>query len=313
MKKFIAKIIFLSFTTIIAMLFINIFFLLKVSPQYLYSYDASILDKMERLQELESPKIILVGNSNLAFGIDSAKLEEAFHMNVINLGLHGSLGNEFHEAMAKGAIGEDDIVIVCHSDFDEYDRIVDPVLVWTVIENHYDLWKLVSLKEYPRMFMAFPSYMEKAYSLYKDGSGNQYPEGMYSRRAFNEYGDDIFPRGVNYIDYSNEVVIPEVGRAFVKRINLLNTYCEDRGATLLLAAYPICKGNEMPDTAEFVQFKEDLQNSVDCQMISDYTDYMIDYSYFCQGSLHLNDEGVQIRTDLLIHDIQKWREKMERD
>lgn len=40
-----------------------------------------------------------------------------------------------------------------HTDFDEYDRIVDPVLAWTVIENHYDLWDYVSHREYGKMFL----------------------------------------------------------------------------------------------------------------------------------------------------------------
>ena len=50
---------------------------------------------------IEEPKIILIGNSNLAFGIDSEKIENSVGMPVVNLGLHGSLGNEFHESMAK--------------------------------------------------------------------------------------------------------------------------------------------------------------------------------------------------------------------
>lgn len=50
-----------------------IFFLIKLSPQYLMNYQASLIDKVERAENIDEPKIVLLGNSNLAFGMDSEK------------------------------------------------------------------------------------------------------------------------------------------------------------------------------------------------------------------------------------------------
>ncbi len=62
-------------------------FVLQVMPHYSYKYTSSLLNKMERLESIEEFKIGLIGNSNLAFGIDSAKIEEEFGMSVVNMGL----------------------------------------------------------------------------------------------------------------------------------------------------------------------------------------------------------------------------------
>ena len=54
-----------------------------VMPQYRYNYNASLIDKEARLKSLDEPKIVLVGDSNVAFGFNSQMLEEAMGMPVV--------------------------------------------------------------------------------------------------------------------------------------------------------------------------------------------------------------------------------------
>lgn len=312
MKKFIVRCFFLGISSVVIICIINYCFLEICSPQYLYSYDAAIIDKIDRLESISSPKIILVGNSNLAFGVDSQLVEEKTGMQVVNLGLHGSLGNAFHENMAKGNIDKGDLVIVCHNDYDKYDDIVDPVLVWTVLENHYGMWKFVELTEWPRMFVAFPSYMKKTYSLYKDGNGNQNIDGPYSRNSFNEYGDNICPRDKrNYEDYSQNEYVSCVKQQCVFRLNSLQSYCSDRGAVLLVAGFPICEGEKTPEASKYRNLQQELETYLKCDIISDFSEYRIDYHYFFDGTPHLNERGVYIRTLQLIEDIKKWQKRKD--
>ena len=78
-----------------------LFYIFNMLPQYENGYCASLIDKVNRLKSINEPKIVLLGNSNLAFGIDSKMLEESMNMPVVNMGLHGGDGNAFHEEMAK--------------------------------------------------------------------------------------------------------------------------------------------------------------------------------------------------------------------
>lgn len=104
MKKFILKILLFFGLFILSAVLFTCFDILIIRNQYLGSYQTSLTDKVRRLEEIEEPKVVLVGNSNVAFGIDSEKIEKAFDIPVVNLELHGDLGNAFHENIAKLSI-----------------------------------------------------------------------------------------------------------------------------------------------------------------------------------------------------------------
>ena len=103
---------------------------------------ASLIDKVQRLENLHEPKIVLIGDSNLAFGIDSEKIEEAFGMPVVNMGLHGGLGNAFHEEMTRLNVTEGDIYIICHCSYSDDGQLKNKELAWITLENHPSLWKI---------------------------------------------------------------------------------------------------------------------------------------------------------------------------
>ena len=110
MKRFIQNLLVFFGLLVLGMFGMIVFKYFVIGSQYKYSYVASFYDKIERLESINEPKIILVGNSNLAFGMNSEKLEKSMGMPVVNLGLHNNLGSAFHEQMAKFNINKGDIV-----------------------------------------------------------------------------------------------------------------------------------------------------------------------------------------------------------
>ncbi len=282
-------------------------FFFHVMPQYENLYTASLLDKTERLKSVDGPKIVLLGNSNLTFGMDSEQLESEIGMPVVNMGLHGGAGNAFHEEMAKLHVTEGDIYIICHTDYADDGSLPDEVLIWTVIENHFELWELLRPCDIYPMIERYPVYLKKCLGLYSLEQGNEDPGGAYARSSFNEYGDVAVERKEHYYTFENSVVPPAVGDITVNRINELNRWLNERGATLLVAAYPIGKGELTASEDAFEAFQEELEEALDCPVISQYTDYMFDYQYFYDTDYHLTDEGVALRTKQLIKDIQNWQ------
>lgn len=283
-----------------------------VMPQYLNNYQASLIDKNERLCSIEGSKIVLVGNSNLAFGIDSRAIEEAFGMPVVNMGMHGGVGNPFNEQAALQNVCPGDIVILSYSNFNDGDVIRNQELAWITIENHPDLWKYIRLKDWPEMIKAYPTYLKDCLDLWSQGTGNLDSGDEYSRLRFNEYGDNIYDRPVLVpeTDFS-EVHIPEIGDATINRINALNAQLEEKGATLLMTAYPTAICEYTPPREEYEAFSDTIEELLDCPLISRYEDYMMDKELFYNTYLHLNNEGVQVRTQMLIADLQKYLEKKE--
>lgn len=100
---------------------------------------------------------------------------------------------------------------------------------------------------------------------------------------------------------------PAINDVTAGRINELNQWLKERGATLLVAAYPIGNGELTAPKEEFEAFQKKLEEALDCPVISQYTDYMYDYDYFYDTDYHLTDEGVKLRTEQLIEDIKGWQ------
>jgi len=302
-KKYITFILKLLLMSAILLVFCFVF----VMPQYTYNNQAAMVDKVSRLESLEGPKITLVGNSNLAFGINSPLLEAKMGMPVTNMGLHGGVGNAFNEQAARINIHEGDLIILSPSSFNDNDHVKNPELAWITIENHPEMWRFIRMKDIPDMAMAYPTYLKKCIDMWANGTGNLDTDPIYSRMQYNEYGDNIYPRPESTEDLDlSEVALPHISDEYVERVNKLNQYVRERGATLLVAAYPIACSEKAPSKEEYAEFEQTLRQRLDCEVISDYTEYCLDPKYFFNTYLHLTDEGAIIRTELLIHDIKEY-------
>jgi hypothetical protein len=306
MKRFLQKVALYVLILFVLSLGGSALFFACIAPQYRYNYNASVVEKMERL---ESPKIILVGNSNLAFGIDSAKIQQEMGMPVVNLGLHGGMSNAFHENMAKGNIGEGDIVVVCHTTYSDNGKIDDYPLAWLTVENHLEYLRLLPAADYWDMLCAYPNYVWESVKLWATNSGNTPPKPPYSRLCFNEYGDVATPRNENKMVFrKGTVTVPNINDNCTERLNAFWQYCRERGADMVVAGYPIASGEFTPPQEDYVAFQKRLDDKLDCDIISDFTDYFIDYRYFYDTKYHLTDEGVAIRTEQLITDLKRWQQ-----
>lgn len=308
MKQFLKKLcLFLGLFLLSAALVFALHFFV-IGNQNLGSFQAALLDKTERLQSIGEPKIILIGNSNLAFGVDSEKIQEALGMPVVNMGLHGGLGNAFLENMGKLGVSEGDIVVVCHSDYGDDGTIPDPALAWSTVEMHPEFWKLIPAKAIPQMLKAYPSYLYSSAVRFLTGSPKNVPETgtSYSRAGFNAFGDVCVRGEDSFVFTEDSVVVPQVGEETAARLNALNHYILSRGANFVVAGYPIGSGEFTPAEAEFDAFEAQLREALDCPVISRFADYFLPYSCFYDTVFHLNDEGVKLRTGQLIADLQDW-------
>ena len=251
---------------------------------------------------------IVLGNSNVCFGLDSELIEEELGMPVVDMGLHGGLGNAFHERMIQFGVSEGDIVIVCHTTFSDDDSILDPELVWITLEKHKELWPLIASNDYVPLLKGYPKYFVTSTIKWIRGGADNVPSETtcYSRSAFNEYGDIIkrFDAAYEFVDGS--VVIPSINDTCMNRLNEMNQYVSDRGAALLVAGYPVGYGEYTPDETEWDAFEDELRSKLDCDVISHYADYFIPYELFYDTRLHLSEEGARIRTEQLIEDLKGW-------
>ncbi len=84
-------------------------------------YLAASVDKHHLLVQQPSPRIVFVGGSNLAFGLDSLAIERSLGYHPINMGLHLALGLDFMLAEIEAFLKPDDVVLISL----EYEHFVD--------------------------------------------------------------------------------------------------------------------------------------------------------------------------------------------
>lgn len=308
MKRFLKNVAVFGGISILVLLLIVAFDLFVVGNQYTNAYSAALSDKIERLQTITEPKIILVGNSNLSFGIDSASIEQAMNMPVVNLGYHGGMGNAFHEEMAKLGIRQGDIVVVCHTEYDA-DEIEDAVLLCSTLEKDTNLWRLLRGKDWRVFLKGYPRYCLNAAIRYFTKSDQPIADSSYARSAFNRYGDIVVRPPVAedaQIFFDGALCVPKITPEDMERMNSFNRYVQEQGATMVVTFYAVAMGEYTPAEEEYLQFQAELTEKLDCEIISDIRDYFMPYEYFYDTVFHLTDEGVSIRTRQLIEDLQNW-------
>lgn len=303
MKKFILK-----FALLVAFIyFVPVFVLLFICPQYTSGYGSSVPEKVKRLESLPSPKIIIAGNSNVIFGFKSDLVEKAFGMPVVNVGYHAGAGNVVNERLAMFNIGKGDIVVLSQLTYDDNDEIGDPELVLLTVENHFHLWKVFRLKDYPRIIQAFPRYTYKCLLRFIRGDDKTVGKpAEWTRDAFNEYGDIEYLRHSTPPDFKLVPFHPKTTKMCMDRINEFSRYCKERGATLVIAAPPFVNDEKINSFQEVCAYWTDLKNMSEAPVISDYKDYFYNTDCFWDSNAHLNDEGAQLRTEQCIKDLKAF-------
>ena len=274
-----------------------------VMPQYTALYNASIIDKYDRLKSLDRPKIVLVGDSNVAFGFCSEMIEEAFGMPVVNFGLHGSLGQVFNTEVIKGCINEGDIIVIAPAGYHYSVDSMDGVMAWSTIENHYRLWRGIPRESYRKMLSSYPTYLKRAMGLFLTNNGNKIEDSPWGRVDFNIYGDYDHPRPKCVIvddDYSQYFSSEALDEQLGEYWNEYNEYVLSKHAALYMSAPPILS-EALEVDLEFIQ--RQLDENLEFPMISRLGDYVYPLEYFYDTGFHMNDHGRAVRTQQLIYDL----------
>ena len=79
---------------------------------YKESYYAALPIKYDRIEQVEGAKIVVIGGSSVAFGLDSKLVEQELQMPCVNFGLYAAFGLKPMLDLSVDAIEKGDIVVV---------------------------------------------------------------------------------------------------------------------------------------------------------------------------------------------------------
>lgn len=312
--------IFVSFVIIVGCVLIAfggaLGYLIAMPNYYDQTFLAAMIDKVERLHSVDEPKIVLIGGSSMCFGIDSEALERELNMPVVDMGLYAALGTKATATFAQGGINRGDIVVFAPElDSQAYSMYFDGESVLQAVDGKPSLALQLSFSDMVTTFYSAPSYITQKKKIAQTGIS---VSPMYSRAAFNEYGDikigdsdykrthNIMP--LSYLPDSNLITVNKniVSDDFIEYINEYTQGAYNIGATVYWSFPPVNELALTDTTDESIQeFFEYLAKSLTAEVISYPSDYVLDSGYFYDSNYHLNDSGVPLRTYNLVNDIKR--------
>ena len=110
-------------------------------PRYEETFMGELKEKVRLLDETPSPRLILVGGSGAAFGVDSCLLEEALpDYHVVNFGMYAALGTSAMLDLSKSRVREGDLVILLPEESPQtFSDFFDPDILWQGLDGAFSL------------------------------------------------------------------------------------------------------------------------------------------------------------------------------
>lgn len=283
----------------------------KIPAQYDETFMGEFSQKHELLKTVEGPRIVLVGGSNLAFGVDSELLEKYTELPVVNYGLYANLGTKVMLDMSQKYIRNGDIVIICPEMNEQtYSLYYNADSILQAYDSDPSMIYDAKITNAGKLFGALPSFASNKLSFYQSGKKPS-SAGIYAKESFDEFGDIYVERKFNEMRSDYDTAMPInistdiIGDGFVNYLNNYAKKAQDKGAQVYFSFSPMNARAVKSDDVSKEEFYRYLGENLDFPIISDIDDYILESAYFYDTNFHLNTRGAKLRTALLADDIRR--------
>lgn len=290
MKLFIKKSFLFGFC-VVAILTL-LFFIVPINKNaYLYAYNK----KYKLLEETPSPRIIFIGGSNVAFGLDCKRIKDSLHINVVNAGLHAGIGLKYMLDDIALYVRKGDIVIWApeythfYGDMAGQPETIAGIMSITKFKNV----GMLNTSQWINVLKGIPSDLGIRIIPPKN------TPRAYKASNFNEYGDEVNHWTLSSIPIATPTKFKDglnvaMCNYFIDRLKELQMRCNVIVVppAYRQAAFDINKKN-VQEVTEFLN-REGFPFAISPQESVFLDEYIYD------SDNHLNKKGVDRRTTLLI-------------
>lgn len=282
-------------------------------PQYGNTYYAVLPKMFRKLKNTESKKIVVVGNSAVAFGLAPDLLEQEIEgYEVCPFGLYGAIGTKAMMDLSRVNIGEGDLVLLAPEQSEQsLSLYFNSEYLWNAADGDFELLRY--LKETDRMVGGFAGYASRKYGYFINGSAPS-PTDVYAASSFDEDCKMIYDRPYNLLPLGYDALSrisydPALfGRDFADYINEYHEFVQSKGATLLYAFAPVnLSGVETGTTKEQIDaYYDHIDGLLDCEILGDPSGYLFESDWFYDSNVHMNSAGAAVYTDRLVRDLKAY-------
>lgn len=190
MKQFIIK----SIVFLLLIIFILSFILILMSryPDQcsLQSHEINVRVSAERLSQIDTTKIVIIGGSGCGFGFNSQIIFNHYHVPVINTGTHASIGIIMQLKMYEKYFRKGDVVLII-PEYQQFTNkfaygIEDQTLYRILYNNYPDALKYLTIYQTINIVKYIPKYFLDAIA-HRDMIFDTI--SPYSKSSLNEFGD----------------------------------------------------------------------------------------------------------------------------
>ncbi len=281
---------------------------------YKDSYYAELGAMYDNLRDTEGKKIVIIGNSNVAFGVYSDYLEMMLKesgedYSVCNFGLYGAIGTKAMLDLSQEYIGKDDIVIFTPEPYRQtcslYFSATD---MWRSLDDRFNMVKDIKRENISSLVGNFKDYAAEKYKLSSNASS--LATGVYAKASFDGNCDmtvaeryyNIFPDGY---DTNNKVTlnIDLFDEKFVGYVNDYYSAINKRGAAMYYSFCPVNRLSLTNTDGEVDNFWNELNARFSFPLLGNPHSYIMDHEWFYDTNFHLNVSGMYVRTIQLYSDL----------
>ena len=276
------------------------------------SYLAAILEKDKLIRNTPSPRVVFVGGSNLAFGVDSKMLQDSLGMPVVNMGLYAKLGLRYMLAQAKPYLRKGDVIIIVpeydqfYGEFANGDNTLNTALLYTPPDRIGDFirsYSIIDVLVRPRVENAREAFLRTAAAAV--GREDQFfppdTNPVYNRHSFNEFGDAVSHIGKKGLNPDSIFVKPlppmkEFNRKSLSDLNDFETLAQSRGAHAYFMFPSYIDRSYVINVPAIDSLAKRLSGGMRVPVVGRPSDFVYPKQYFFDTRYHLTGEGRELRT-----------------
>jgi hypothetical protein len=305
MKRFFGKLVLL----LVLVIFFNAAVLFFYRQRNLSIYLVTDVKKHQILAEAASPRLIFIGGSSAAFGVDGSVIEEKLPFHVVNMGLHVDLGLQFMLNEVQPYLREGDVVILGP----EYPCFIDLNGGMTLIEmlilngqaiqyvNSFGQWKMLLSEFLPFHVLSIDNMMRDLINNHCYYCAGKLEIYETSSDAFDIYGDIKPTVGVHAGLRVDQLSFTpkQIGSGTQQAIDLMNRFNEvatRKGARVFFVLPPIVEEDYLMNKTYYQAFYALLRAQLDFPVLLSLDDSIYTREYFFDQASHLTAEGRVIRS-----------------
>ena len=210
---------------------------------------------------IEGEKIVVIGGSSVAFGLDSALMEKELGRPVVNFGLYAAIGNVAMMELSMDAIGEGDIVILApETDPQSLSTYFGTDMILKAIDEDPSL--IFRFSEDSRNKLMGGLWAHASEKIADAKKENSEPKGIYAAASFDK----------KYFDAKRQLLESNIEKAKARNFELYELY---RDNSLTAEQYTEQKSELVAQIknykSELIQLDEEMAHAEEKQEALDKT------------------------------------------